>query len=894
MPEEQDNTSGQKTDSLYITPGGRIYWNQPPFDKCFTHGTGSGLLAMATAEWPAGSGAAAYFLRKISRNALTRFAHSCAEDNSDTQKNLQSILPTAKEIDDILTQIPPLKGMEYLTRAIVLDWHKNLLAHISMELGQRTLSAAEWLQKLGEPWNRIGRVFFHLAENRDDTTGTRPFAFMATFAHKSSVNGELSHLPLGKAIQLYQDDHRALLALLQPLKETAQKVPFVKQLLESKNIYNPMLWDAQTAQAFLRSIPLIEESGIIVRIVNLWKKPPLKLQLTVTAEEQDEDHKEQTRFSIHSILNFSVAVCLGGQKLSPEELEAILNHGGGLIQFKGSWIDAEPSKIRQLLDQWQKASHMMNRFGIPLVQGLRLLITGKNAALPPLPPIDENCQFAMGKKLGEHLQTLDQNDSDLNISPSILSILRPYQKMGAAFLHKTTAAGFGACLADDMGLGKTLQGLAWLSHLKTSGELSDMPALIIAPTSLLGNWQDEILKFTPDLKAGILHPSNLTAKEWRTITHYPSHWLKRHNIVLTSYGMATRLEWLSGITFPVLIMDEAQAVKNPQSQRTEAVKKIKANRKVALSGTPVENSLMELWSLMDVLTPGLLGTQNEFREMVKNMGDDFSPLRKLAHPFILRRMKTDPALVPDLPDKTDINAYCTLTPRQAALYKSQINALHAILDEQDSSQRLMLILPFLAKFKQICNHPDQFSGIGEYNTEESGKFIRLRELAGQIAERQEKLIIFTQFRAMMEPLHTLLASVYNRPGLILHGGTPVNERQKLVNTFQQEEGPPYFILSLKAAGTGLTLTQASHVIHFDRWWNPAVENQATDRAYRIGQHRNVLVHRLICKGTIEDKIDAMLRQKQKLSDNIFAEGIEKLLIDMSTEEIINLFSSSFH
>ena len=356
--------------------------------------------------------------------------------------------------------------------------------------------------------------------------------------------------------------------------------------------------------------------------------------------------------------------------------------------------------------------------------------------------------------------------------------------------------------------------------------------------------------------------------------------------------MAARTSALADLHFPAIILDEAQAIKNADSARSRAIRSLHGERRIALSGTPVENNLNELWSLMEFLNPGLLGSRKSFESFTRSLERGYAPLRRLVRPFILRRMKTDPALVPDLPDKMEIPAYCSLTPEQAALYQTQIDMLHAVLDEPDPAARLMLILPILARLKQICNHPAQFQGTDDYAPERSGKFRRLQELCASIAARQEKTILFTQFRSIIPHLHDLLSGVFGRSGLTLHGGTPIPERQNIVTAFQKESGPPFCILSLKAAGTGLTLTQASHVIHVDRWWNPAVENQATDRAYRIGQHRNVLVHRLICRGTIEDRIDAMLKDKRRMADDLFSGGPEQWLMNMSAEELNNLFSGS--
>ncbi|MEG1071280.1 MAG: DEAD/DEAH box helicase [Akkermansia sp.] len=911
-----------------ILPSGLLRVDLPPFSRAFESSLGSGLLALGTASWPTSTGTSLYFLRGMVKEALTRLAHAHAECPNDDPAALLALLPTTETLQHILDGFPPILSIEFLTKQVIEGWFEALHALIAHELSIGQLTLADWLNQLGEPWNRIGHVFFHLAENKDDTTGGSPFAFLATFAHKASSSGQISHLPLGTALRVYESDHRALLALLQPLREAARHSRLLNALLETKEIFSPRAWSGAQAYAFLRDIPFFEEAGITVRMVNLWKKQAPRLQITVSAEtnESESDSADQktqeveNHFSVHSLLRFSMAATLGGRHLSPEELEELLQSGEGLIRFHGEWVAVDAQKIRQLLDRWGQATRMLNSIGIPLIQGLRLLVNGPNAKLPSLPASsglelpedDPDCLLTPGVLLTKALQSLQANGTHptapLLLTPLLDSCLRPYQRDGVIFLEQTTARGFGACLADDMGLGKTLQTLSWLSHRHAATHQQEaskaaspslpllpllplppsLPSLIIAPASLLGNWEDEIARFTPHLRSIILHPSRLSLSEIKKLQRHPARFLSQWEIVITTYGMVGKLNQLSQLDFPAIILDEAQAIKNADSQRSRQIRELHSHRKVALSGTPVENNLSELWSLMAFLNPGLLGGKAPFDAFIKGMGSDYSPLKKLVRPFLLRRMKTDPGLVPDLPDKTEIPVYCDLTPHQAVLYRQEVEALRAVLDEPDPAQRLMLILPFLARFKQICNHPAQYLGTGEFLAEESGKLLRLQHLATQIAQRQEKLIIFTQFRSMIDPLHEILTNIYHRPGLVLHGGTPVGERQQLVSHFQQEEGPPFFVLSLKAAGTGLTLTQASHVIHFDRWWNPAVENQATDRAYRIGQHKNVLVHKFICKGTIEERIDDLLHRKQNLADNLFDGNVEKLLIHMSPQEIASL------
>jgi non-specific serine/threonine protein kinase len=341
-----------------------------------------------------------------------------------------------------------------------------------------------------------------------------------------------------------------------------------------------------------------------------------------------------------------------------------------------------------------------------------------------------------------------------------------------------------------------------------------------------------------------------------------------------------------------VILDEAQAVKNPAAKQTRTVKRLRADARIALTGTPVENRLADLWSLFDFLCPGLLGSTTRFKKFIKNLDarehDRYAPLRELVSPYVLRRLKTDKRIIADLPDKTEMKAFCGLTKKQAALYAQAVKDLASAIERLEGIKRRGLVLAYLMRFKQICNHPSQFLGDGGYEPGDSGKFDRLRRICEEIVSRQEKVLVFTQFREMTEPIAAFLGSVFDQEGLVLHGGTAVKKRRSLIDRFQKEDGTTFFVLSLKAGGTGLNLTAASHVVHFDRWWNPAVENQATDRAFRIGQHRNVVVHKLVCRGTIEEKIDAMIEEKTNLADDILKAGAESLLTEMSDAQLLNV------
>jgi non-specific serine/threonine protein kinase len=376
----------------------------------------------------------------------------------------------------------------------------------------------------------------------------------------------------------------------------------------------------------------------------------------------------------------------------------------------------------------------------------------------------------------------------------------------------------------------------------------------------------------------------------------PAARLAEADVVLTTYGTVARLEWMATAAWSLVVLDEAQNIKNPGARQTRAVKQLRGRSRLALTGTPVENRLGDLWSLFDFLNPGLLGSARAFTAFVKALAkrpeEPYAPLRRLVQPYLLRRRKNDPKVIADLPDKTEVKAFCGLARVQAALYQRTVTALERELRAGlDETRRRGIVLAYLLRLKQICNHPSHYLGDGGWKEDDSGKLVRLREIAEAIAAKQEKALVFTQFREITAPLGDFLSSVFGQTGLILTGTTPVKQRPALVQRFQQDDRVGFFILTTKAGGTGLNLTAASHVVHFDRWWNPAVENQATDRAYRIGQKRNVLVHKLVCRGTIEEKIDALIESKLGLAQELVdGGGGETMLTELGDEELLDLVS----
>ncbi|MBI2316789.1 MAG: DEAD/DEAH box helicase, partial [Betaproteobacteria bacterium] len=453
--------------------------------------------------------------------------------------------------------------------------------------------------------------------------------------------------------------------------------------------------------------------------------------------------------------------------------------------------------------------------------------------------------------------------------------------------------GMGACLADDMGLGKTMQVLALLLVMKKEQRSARRTALLVAPASLLANWAAEIERFAPSLEVLIAHPSALPAEELKSLDRAR---LGGVDLVITSYGSIKRLPGLQEQQWHLVVLDEAQAIKNPGAQQTRLAKGLRAHARIALTGTPVENRLSDLWSIFDFTHPGLLGSEKAFSAFARGLAEaeHYAPLRELVRPYILRRLKTDKSVIVDLPDKTELKAYCALSAAQAALYQRAVKELAAELDRSEGIRRKGVVLAFLRRFKRSCNHPSQWLGDGAWREPDSGKFARLREIAEVIAAKQEKMLVFTQFRETTEPLAAFLGAVFGRAGLVLHGATAVAKRRELIERFQEDELVPFFVLSLKAGGAGLNLTAAAHVVHFDRWWNPAVENQATDRAFRIGQTKNVLVNKFVCRGTVEDKIDQLIESKQQLVRDLLEGSAELLLTEMSDRELLDLVRLDIH
>ncbi|MBX3734885.1 MAG: DEAD/DEAH box helicase, partial [Verrucomicrobiae bacterium] len=796
----------------------------------------------------------------------------------------------------ILESAPPMLGLEYLNERVLGELWKSLETRVREGVQSTGSGVAAYLRALNPVWAAIGRVTFHLAENK--RSPECPFAFLATYTHRISSEGRVQHLPLGRALEEYAGakNRTALTSLLSPVQRAAAASPLARELLESRAVFHPQAWTPGQAYRFLKEIPLLEKAGLMVRIPDWWKAGhPPRPQVQVCIGGQPA-----RQFGADSLLDFKLEKTLDGEPLTEAEWRSLLSAANGLVLLKGRWVEVNSEKLREVLAHWKSVeAAAAGGGGLPLLQGLRLL----SGFDPRTTAVEEAAgtrsdwsSVVAGDWLHQALAEM-QNPGvsrDSEPGPDLKADLRPYQRLGVHWLWFMSRLRLGACLADDMGLGKTLQILALLLVLRRR-PLADQPrtSLLVVPASLIANWKAEILRFAPSLSVCLLHPSESDPEQLAAIARRPDEALTTCDLVITSYSFLLRWPWLKDHSWNLLVLDEAQAIKNPGARQTRVVKAIPARSRIALSGTPIENRLGDLWSLFDFLCPGLLGDAAAFSAFVKNRNrstttTSFAPLRRLVRPYILRRLKTDHRIISDLPEKTELDAFCPLTRTQAVLYQQAVKDLAEQLDAPAAAgiRRRGIILAFLTRFKQICNHPSQWLADGAYRPDDSGKFQRLAALGEEIAARQEKVLIFSQYREIAGPLARHLAAVFGRDGLVLHGGTAVRKRQELVDEFQREDGAPFFILSLKAGGTGLNLTAASHVIHFDRWWNPAVENQATDRAFRIGQKRNVMVHRFICRGTLEERIHEVLAGKRALAEQVLGEGGEQLLTEMSNAELL--------
>jgi superfamily II DNA or RNA helicase len=890
--------------SLVLTPRGHLLLTgaddapqpaaarlSPGLEDAFARGSGHGLLELGAGEVRTALPADFSYWRDFAARLITTI---CTHPDLDAHRALIPA-PGLGELEALAAAAPPMDGAEYLTASVLGTLWNEIAEALRSELAESKASVQEFLHRKNPAWHLVGRVHFNLAENRRDTEA--PFAFLATYTTQLSAQAKAQHLPLGRALSEYAGaaNKSRLLSLLLPVQRAAADCRWLKTMVDAGEIYHPLRWTPGEAFQLLTDVPRLESAGIIVRVPTAWRanRPP-RPQVTGTV-----GGKAPSGLGKEALLDFKMGVTLDGEPLTEAEIEKLLAASNGLHLVRGRWIEVDREKLGRMLDEFRAVEAAAAKGGLSFGEAMRLVAGAHVPGDIVANGAPEWSQVAPGPWLAQTLAGLRDPNQIAQLDPgaALKATLRPYQRAGVRWLHLLSSLGLGACLADDMGLGKTMQVLALLLVLRNSAARDETrrTSLLIAPASLLANWAAEIERFAPTLTAIIAHPSAMTSTELNALNRDA---ISDVDLVITSYGSLLRVPALLAMTWRLAILDEAQAIKTPGAKQTRAAKQIDAQARIALSGTPVENRLGDLWSIFDFINPGLLGSGKAFSTFTKRLSaqpqNPYAPLRALVRPYILRRLKTDTSVIADLPDKTEVRAFCRLTRKQAALYQQSVDELAAELERADGIKRRGVVLASLMRLKQICNHPSQWLGDGSWIEADSGKLARLREIVEVIAARQEKVLVFTQFREMTAPLAAFLGSVFGRPGLVLHGETAVRKRQALVTRFQDDERVPFFVISLKAGGAGLNLTGASHVVHFDRWWNPAVENQATDRAYRIGQTKNVLVHKFVCRGTVEERIDQLIDSKRRLSEDLLEGGAEMMLTEMQDQELLRLVALDLH
>lgn len=851
------------TQPEYIfTPTGFLIENTENSESEVTQDCYRILYKMGTSTRPDNLTMSGYFLYQV---AVTFFKKLTAIPEIELARDTVQVNPDEETISSLLVALPYAIGAEFVNEAWIRHCFAELEGIFHKEIRAYDGTVELYLTEKNQNLHVSDRVFLHLVENKN---ADYPFAFLATYATKTA-EGQVKHLPLQYALTEYDADREKLLALLTGLNRVAERSSFIAQLMESGEMFHPLRLTSTEAYEFLKDVEVIEQEGILCRIPDWWRKRSMVPALNVNL-----GGKKPSLLGFDALVSMQPSLMVDGTVLSTAEIQRLLQQTEGLALLKGKWVEVDHAKLRKLLAQMEEMPAQLS-----MMDALRLEM-GSQKILPDVGAVVTNGQW-----LGKMLSDLQRPERIRNaaVPKSLHAVLRPYQRSGYTWLNYMQKLGFGACLADDMGLGKTVQVLAFLEKLRASEP--EAKVLLVVPASLLGNWEKEAGKFAPGMNLRIIHgkPAGQLEKELSE----PAF------LYVTTYGMAARLEKLAEITWNCIILDEAQAIKNPVTKQTRAVKKLKAQMKIAMTGTPIENDLTNLWSLFDFLNHGLLGSSKEFHEFCKGLADDaqgYAKLKSMISPFLLRRVKTDKNIIADLPDKVETIDYASLSKKQLVLYRKTVSDMEQkiVEAEENSIERRGIVLAAIMKLKQICNHPDQYLGQSEFAASDSGKFALLEEICETIYEKRERVLVFTQFKEMTKPLDDYLYKLFHIRGYVIHGGTHVKKRTEIVEAFQGERYVPYIILSVKAAGTGLNLTKANHVIHFDRWWNPAVENQATDRAFRIGQTKSVMVHKLVSQGTIEEKIDAIINSKKELSENVIGSGGEKWITDLTNEELFSL------
>lgn len=637
--------------------------------------------------------------------------------------------------------------------------------------------------------------------------------------------------------------------------------------------------DAEGAYRFLREgAPLLAQAGFGVRVPAWWGRAGARLGARLRARPRKQQKNDAAgRFGLETLVAYDWKVSIGDQALTEAELRALATAKVPLVRFRGEWVEIRPDEVQAALRLFENGGR-----GEMTAAELLRLAAGAETAEVELPVAEVEAEGWLAELLDA---AGTARVEPVAPPPGFAGTLRPYQERGVSWLAFLDRLGFGACLADDMGLGKTVQLLALLLAARAADGDGAPPTLLVCPMSLVGNWQREAARFAPQLRVHVHHGGERLTGDALVSA------VAESDLVITTYALAARdREELSAVQWGRVVLDEAQNIKNAGARQSQAVRALHAPRRIALTGTPVENRLSELWSILDFLNPGFLGSAKAFRERFAVPVERFrdanaaAGLQRLVRPFVLRRVKTDRSIIQDLPAKQEMTVYCNLTREQASLYQATVDEMMERIENSEGIERRGLVLSTLMKLKQACNHPAQLLGDRSALAGRSGKLARLEEVLDEVIELGDRALVFTQYAEMGLLLRERLQERLARELPFLHGGTRRAEREAMVARFQSGDGPPVLLLSLKAGGTGLNLTAANHVIHYDRWWNPAVEDQATDRAFRIGQRKNVQVRKLVCVGTVEERIDAVIAEKKELAASVLGTG-EGWITELSTDDL---------
>ncbi|MDP9841338.1 DEAD/DEAH box helicase [Streptosporangium lutulentum] len=668
-------------------------------------------------------------------------------------------------------------------------------------------------------------------------------------------------------------------ALLAGLGRATRLYPELEEALRDPRP-SELVLDTAGAFTFLRqAAPLLQSAGFGVQLPAWAGRTRLGLKLTTRSRKTGPGAASDQGLGLHQLVDFRMDLSLGDETVSEEELTELARLKVPLVRMRGRWVELDDRQLGAALEAIERRRSGEMTVG----EVIREVVHGDDDGLPI---VEVDADGLLGDLLSGEA---DRRLEPVTTPAGFHGALRPYQERGLSWLGFMSDIGLGGVLADDMGLGKTPQTLSLLLNERAANDARPGATLLVCPMSLLSNWQKETARFAPSLDVYLHHGAARLREEEL------ARRVERADLVLTTYGTVLRdQESLMGLTWARIVCDEAQAIKNSAAKQAQAVRSLPARSRFALTGTPVENHLAELWSIMEFCNPGLLGPARAFRqryqEPIERHGDETATaaLKRATGPFVLRRLKTDRSIISDLPDKMEMKIWCNLTPEQATLYQAVVEDMLGRIDDSEGIERRGNVLATMTRLKQVCNHPAHLLKDGSRLAGRSGKLARLEELAEEILDEGDKALIFTQYTEFGSLLQPYLAAHLDRPVLWLHGGLPKKRRDALVERFQEDDEPMLFLLSLKAAGTGLNLTAANHVIHVDRWWNPAVENQATDRAFRIGQTKNVQVRKFICVGTLEERIDEMIERKKSLAESVVGTG-EDWITNLSTDQLRELF-----